>query len=92
MRAGANRLPELLDGSHALSGQHCTNRRDLLVRQRREVRQRSFADLLALTIGLTEKIGGARSAVRNAVDMHGHIMTYWQLMVKHILDKYMATY
>jgi hypothetical protein len=50
MRTRANRLPELLDWPDALSGQHRTNRLDLLIRERREISQRSFADLFALTI------------------------------------------
>ena len=84
--------PELLDWPDALSGQHRTNRLDLLIRERREISQRSFADLFALTIGLTEQVGRPRSAIGDAIDVHDHTMTYLLSTVNIYNIYYMGTY
>src|SRR5690606_1083218 len=72
VRARAKRLKQLIDRAQLGAGQHGADRFDLFVRQRREVGQRAFADLLAFAVRLAQQIRRAGSAVWHSIDMHGY--------------------
>ena len=74
LRTRGNGLELLGNGTHWFAAQHRANGQNLRFGERRQIGKGAFAHARTFAIGLAQKVCGARTAIRDALNMHDYIL------------------